>query len=105
MLDGMGRIMVRTKRRPASMNPIASTTLATISPFAALGFAAVIAILVRLPMRLLGRWLERTGGSIEQAKHGPLPGAGSEPSPQARNRSDVDAPPAETERYDPFNAG
>ena len=78
-------------------------TLATISPFAALGFAVVIALIVKVPMRLLGRWLERKGGAIERSRHGVLPGVGSAP---AAERSQKPSDGGETpKRYDPFNAG
>ncbi len=68
----------------------------------ALGWAAVAAVLVfAVGMRLLGRWLIRKGGSIEAARHGPLPGV-----PPAPPRGAPAREPERTadDRYDPFNA-
>lgn len=65
------------------MNGAEAVVLAAISPWLALGLAAVIALLIKVPMRLFGRWLERKGRSMEGERDE------SEPA----------------KRYDPFEAG
>jgi hypothetical protein len=69
----------------------------------AAGWAAVATVLVfAVVMRLLGRWLIRKGGSIEAARHGPLPGVTPDP---AESRATREAEPPADDRYDPFDAG
>jgi hypothetical protein len=57
--------------------------MGAISPWLALGFAVLIALAIKLPMRLFGRWLERKGTRMEEERTGAAP---------------------EPERYDPFRA-
>jgi hypothetical protein len=55
--------------------------MGAISPWLALAFAVLIALAIKLPMRLFGRWLERKGSRMEETARGGAP---------------------EQERYDPF---
>lgn len=73
-----------------------------VSTPAALAVAGAI-LLLALLVRLFGRWLIRKGSSMEAARHGVLPGAGSDPTKQGRAARDETASPPEPERYDPFN--
>lgn len=58
--------------------------MGAISPWLALACAVLIALAIKLPMRVFGRWLERKGSRMEEKGRGEAP----EPEP-----------------YDPFRAG